>query len=147
MTEPLYSIDILRLAVETGLSPRLDMPDASVENRSQLCGSRIVVDVAVDTMGHVIRYGHDVKACALGQASAALLARHVAGRTLDELSAARDALADYLAATSTLLPEWPDIDLLAKARPYPARHAAIRLPFEAVVDAVARALGAPVAVR
>lgn len=136
MSEPLYSLDVLRLAADTGNAPRLSAPDVTAERRSPVCGSRIFVDVTIDDAGRVSRYGHDVKACALGQASATLLARHVVGRTIADLVTVRDGLAAYFSGDSDAMPDWPDIELLARALPYPARHAAIRLPFEAVVDAV-----------
>lgn len=135
MSEPLYTLDVLRLAAETG-AVRLTAPDATAERRSPVCGSRIIVDVTVDGAGRVADYGHDVKACALGQASATLLARHVTGRTIADLVVARDGLATYFSGKSDTMPDWPDIDILARALPYPARHAAIRLPFEAVVEAL-----------
>lgn len=136
MSEVLYTLDVLRLAAETGAVPRLAAPDATVERRSPVCGSRIIVDVAIDAAGRVTGYGHDVKACALGQASAALLARHAAGRTIAELTAVRDGLSAYFSGDTDTMPDWPDIDILARALPYPARHAAIRLPFETVVEAL-----------
>ncbi|MES2290463.1 MAG: iron-sulfur cluster assembly scaffold protein [Pseudomonadota bacterium] len=137
MTEPLYTLDILRLASESGLSPRLTDPDATAERRSLVCGSRIAVDVVVDGDGRVTEYGHDVRACALGQASATVLARAIKGKTVAELMAVRDGLAAYLSGAIEEAPAWSGIDILSRAIPYPARHAAIRLPFEAVVEAVA----------
>ncbi|MEP6786620.1 MAG: iron-sulfur cluster assembly scaffold protein [Sphingomonadales bacterium] len=139
MTEPLYTLDILRLAAETDFAPLLAAPDATVERRSPVCGSRITVGVALDESGSVADYGHNVRACALGQASATVLARHVKGRTINELATARDMLVAYLAGADDSLPDWPGIEVLARARPYPARHAAVRLPFEALVDAVMEA--------
>lgn len=138
MTEALYTLDVLRLAAATGDTPRLEMPDATVERRSPVCGSRIMVDVVVDRDGRIARYGHDVRACALGQASAVVLAQEVTGKTVDALQAARDGLADFLAGRADVMPEWPGIAVLARARPYPARHAAILLPFEAAAEAAAK---------
>lgn len=138
MSEPLYTLDILRLAAETGTAPRLATPDATAERRSLVCGSRIVVDLAIDETGRVTAYGHDVKACALGQASATLLGRSIVGRTGDEIATVREGLAAYLAGTSDHMPDWPEIEMLARALPYPARHAAILLPFEAAVEALAK---------
>jgi len=79
--------------------------------------------------------GMHVEACALGQASATLLARHAAGRNLAEIRAARSAIASWFAGEGGL-PEWPGFDLLAAARDYPARHGAILLPFDAAVAAL-----------
>ena len=81
------------------------------------------------------RVGLHVEACALGQASAALLARHAPGLGLAEIRAARDALAGWFAGESAR-PDWPGFDLLAPARDYPARQGAILLPFDAAVAAL-----------
>jgi NifU-like protein involved in Fe-S cluster formation len=80
-----------------------------------------------------------VQACALGQASAALLGTHVIGRSRAELAQATQALATYLQDTAAPLPDWPGIETLAAARDYPARHASILLPFEAALEAIQRA--------
>lgn len=137
MSEPLYTIEILRLAAETGMTPRLVNSHGSAERRSLVCGSRITVDIQRADDGRIAAYGHDVHACALGQAAATLLARGIVGTTPDTVAAARDRLTAYLAGTSDILPDWPGIAVLARARPYPARHAAVLLPFDAAVAAVA----------
>lgn len=138
MSAPLYSLDILRLATESAAFPRLEVPEATVERRAPTCGSRITVDVRFDGDGRVAAFGHEVRACALGQAAAALLARHVVGRSPLELVAVRDTLARWLAEADAPPPDWPGIDQLERARAYPARHGAIRLAFEAAADAAAR---------
>lgn len=142
---PLYSIDILRLAAATAETPRLANAQATVEHRSAVCGSRIVVDVETDSDGRVARYGHDVRACALGQAAATLLARNIVGHNAQQIAAARDVLGAYLAGEHAQLPDWDGLDILERARPYPARHPSIRLAFEAAADAVAQAAGATIA--
>ncbi|SNT00699.1 iron-sulfur cluster assembly scaffold protein [Sphingopyxis indica] len=134
MSAPLYNRDILALAVATADFPLLtDARRASL--RAPLCGSRIIVDVDADEDGLVRGVGLHVEACALGQASAALLARHAAGRSADDLHAARDAIASWFAGEGER-PDWPGFDLLAPARDYPARHGAILLPFDAAVAAL-----------
>jgi NifU-like protein involved in Fe-S cluster formation len=135
MSEQLYTLDILRLAAATGEFPRLTAFDASAERRAPTCGSRIVVDLAYDADGRVAAYGQEVRACALGQAAATLFARHVVGRTAAELTTARDGFARWLADSHAERPDWPGLDALERARAYPARHGAMRLPFEAAVDA------------
>jgi NifU-like protein involved in Fe-S cluster formation len=137
MSEPLYSLDILRLATESAMFPPLEDATVTAERRAPTCGSRITVDVRLDADGRIAAYGHEVRACALGQAAATLLARHVVGRSPVELAATRDDLSRWLADADAPLPEWPDIDQLSRARSYPARHGAIRLAFEAVADAAA----------
>ncbi|CAD7335105.1 hypothetical protein SPHS6_00340 [Sphingobium sp. S6] len=85
--------------------------------------------------GSLAELGLDVKACALGQASAALMAAQAVGMTVSELEKARDRLAAYLAGEGDDLEFWPGLAILAPARAYPARHASIRLSFEAVAEA------------
>lgn len=135
MTGALYSRDILRLAASIPHHERLDRPHASVEKRSAVCGSRVVVDLAVDEEGRVAALGQEVRACALGQASAALMGAHAIGRSAAELGAARDSLAAYLAGASPDPGDWPGLAVFAGARRFTARHAAILLPFEAAAAA------------
>lgn len=137
----LYNNDILRLASETAGFARLAEPQASAERRSPVCGSRITVDVMLDTMGHLAELGIDVRACALGQASAALMAQSATGRSVAQLDEARRCLSEFLAERRPDPGDWPGLALFAPAIPYRARHAAILLPFEAVVAAAQSAAG------
>ena len=89
----------------------------------------------LDAAGHVIAFAQDIRACALGQASAALLGRDVLGRTGLELQSVSRALAAWLARDSDDVPLWAGLDVFSAARDYPARHAAICLPFEAAAMA------------
>lgn len=134
MSAPLYNKDILRLAASIPHHQRLADAQASVERRSPTCGSRVTVDVTM-AQGRVSDMGLDVKACALGQASASLMAGHAIGMSADELADARDRLTAYLAGESEDLDFWPGLAVLAPARGYPARHASIRLGFEAIAEA------------
>lgn len=134
MNAPLYNKDILRLAANIPHHRRLSDAQASVEKRSPTCGSRVTVDARM-VDGRLSDMGLDVKACALGQASAALMAAHAIGHTPDELAEARDRLAAYLSGESEDLDFWPGLAVLAPARGYPARHASIRLSFEAIAEA------------
>jgi NifU-like protein involved in Fe-S cluster formation len=139
MSASLYNSDILRLAASIPYHERLADPQASVEKRSAVCGSRVAVDVNVDAGGRLIALGLEVRACALGQASACLLAEHAMGRSIANLAEARDKLAAYLDGTSDDLSFWPGMTVFAPARGYPARHASIRLGFEALAEAVEQA--------
>ena len=134
MSAPLYNKDILRLAASIPHHARLPDAQASVEKRSPVCGSRVAADVKMAD-GRLADMGLDVKACALGQASAALMAGHAIGLTAQELADARDRLTDYLSGDSDDLTLWPSLAVLAPARGYPARHASIRLGFEAIAEA------------
>ncbi len=135
MAESLYSLDILRLAASTASFDRLDDPDATVSRRAPLCGSRIDVDVRLDRLGQVEEVGMRVSACALGQASAALMAQHVTGKNLGELARARDDLRAWLERNRDEPGGWPGLEALQAARDHSARHGAINLAFEAVAEA------------
>lgn len=136
MSAPLYTLEILRLAAATAETPRLADPSGSAERRSRTCGSVVTVDVKLDADGRVTAFGHQVNACALGQASATVLARHAVGANAGEVAALAAGITSFFDGTREALPDWPDIDILARAKPYPARHAAVRLPFEAAVAAI-----------
>jgi NifU-like protein involved in Fe-S cluster formation len=141
VTTALYNRDILRLAASIPHQRRLESPQASVEKCSPVCGSRVVVDIVLDGAGRVAALGQEVKACALGQASAALMGAGAIGRSPLELAAARDALAAFLAGRRDEPGLWPGLDLFRDARPFTARHPSILLAFEAAAEAAARAAG------
>lgn len=138
MNDTLYNDAILRLATDNPIDERLAQPQGTSERRSPICGSRVTVDVNLGPDGRVSEAGMLVRACALGQASSSLLAAHVLGRTPAELAAARDALTAWLAREGEL-PDWPGLDALSPALDYHARHASIRLAFEAAAEAAERA--------
>jgi NifU-like protein involved in Fe-S cluster formation len=142
MTAALYNQTILRLAANVPHDVRLAAPGATSERRSPVCGSRVTVDVKLGADERVAAVGQEVRACALGQASAALMGAHAIGRTVAELVTARDALTDYLAGTRDDPGDWPGLDIFGPARPHSARHASIRLAFEAAAEAAERALEA-----
>ncbi|HEV2078714.1 MAG TPA: iron-sulfur cluster assembly scaffold protein [Allosphingosinicella sp.] len=139
MPSALYNRHILRLAASIPHHRRLERPQGSVEKRSPVCGSRVAVDVMVDETGRLLELGQEVRACALGQASASLMGAHAIGRNAAELATARDALAAFLAGERDDPGEWPGLSLLSEARSFPARHKSILLPFEAIAEAVAEA--------
>lgn len=134
MTAALYNTAILRLAASIPHAGRLDGPQASVVRVSPVCGSKVTVDLDLDTGGRVARFAQEVRACALGQAAAALLGQHVVGRSAAELAATAAALSMYLRDGGDA-PDWPGLDLFLPARPHRARHASILLAFEAAADA------------
>jgi NifU-like protein involved in Fe-S cluster formation len=135
----LYNRDILRLAASIPHLGRLEAPQGSAEKSSAVCGSRVAVDVALDGEGRVAALGQEVKACALGQASAALMAAHALGRSPGELAEARDAFAAWLRGERGDPGEWPGLDVFTHARGYAARHASILLAFEAAAEAAHKA--------
>jgi NifU-like protein involved in Fe-S cluster formation len=135
----LYNRDILRLAASIPHLGRLEAAQGSAERRSPVCGSRVTVDVVLDQQGRVAALGQEVKACALGQASAALMGANALGRTGEELAAARDSLRAFLAGEREDPGAWPGLGLFAEARPFTARHPSILLAFEAAAEAAAQA--------
>ncbi len=132
----LYSGRILALAADIPHLGRLPAPQGSARRRSPLCGSTVTADVVVCD-GRVAEFAQDVKACALGQASAAVLGGAVIGRSRAELAAARDALRAMLKEAGPV-PAAPfqDYEVLLPARDYKNRHASILLALEAAVEAV-----------
>lgn len=131
----LYSGRILALAADIPHLGRLPAPQGTARRRSPLCGSTVTADVMV-TDGRIADFAQDVKACALGQASAAVLGQKVLGRTLPELVAARDALKAMLKEAGPVPAEpFAGYEVLLPARDYKNRHASILLALEAVVEA------------
>lgn len=138
----LYSGRILALASDIPHLARLDHPMASVKKRSPLCGSAVTVDLNVEE-GRVSAFGQDVKACALGQAAAAVTGGAIIGCTLQELEAGRDALQAMLKDDGPVPPApFDGFEVLEPARDYKNRHASILLSIEAACEAMAQALRA-----
>jgi NifU-like protein involved in Fe-S cluster formation len=135
----LYNRDILRLAAAIPHLGRLEAPHGSSERSSPVCGSRVAVDLNLDAGGRVAEIGQEVKACALGQASASLMGAAAPGRSPQELAQARDALAAWLRGERDDPGDWPGLAVFAHARAYPARHASILLAFEAAAEAARKA--------
>lgn len=138
MSEPLYTLDILRLAAATASLQRLDHPQGSAEKRSLVCGSRVTIEVDLDA-GKIAQLGGTVSACAFGQAATALLAQSAIGATENDLAEAATALETYLKNKRDDPGRWPGLAIFDRARAHPGRHAAILLPFEAARDATAQA--------
>ena len=135
----LYSGRILALAADIPHLGRLPAPQGTSRKRSPLCGSTVTVDVVLKE-GRVAEFAQDVKACALGQASAAVLGGVVLGRNRAELEAARDALRAMLKDAGPV-PAAPfnGYEVLTPAREYKNRHASILLALDAACEAVALA--------
>ena len=133
--DALYNKEILRLAAGLSRLERLENPGATVTKTSRICGSRITVDVAFED-GVVADYAHEVKACALGQASAAIVAEHVIGKGIDEIDAVGRAVEKLLKENGDPPEgEWADFGVFVPARAHKSRHSAILLPFEALREA------------
>lgn len=136
MINEIYNRKILEFAADIPRLQRLQSPDATAVAHSRLCGSKVTVDVKMKD-GVVTDFGHDVKACALGQASSSIMARHVVGSTPPELRAVRDQMYKMLKEEGPApAGKWADLEALLPVRDFKARHASTLLTFDAVVDAV-----------
>ncbi len=140
MIDDLYSAKILKTAANMPRTGRLAEPDGSAEKVAKLCGSKVTVDVRLDG-DRIADYAQDVKACALGQAAAAILGRHAIGASVQEIEMARDALRAMLKEGAPA-PDgrFADLAMLAPVKDYPPRHASTLLAFEATAEACHRAL-------
>ena len=140
MIDDLYSAKILKLAANMPGAGRLAAPQGSAERVAKLCGSRITVDIALDDQGRVSDFAQDVKACALGQASAAVLGAHVLGADLAEIEMAERGLRAMLQnGGEPPVGRFSDLAMLEPVKAYPARHASTMLAFEAAAEAVRQA--------
>lgn len=136
MLDEVYNKRILSLAADIPLIGRLAQPDATATTHSKLCGSTVTVDIRMEN-GVVSDFAHIVKACALGQASSSIMARHVIGATAAELRAARDAVRQMLKANGPHpTGRFAEAAVLEPVRDFKARHASTLLTFDAVVQAV-----------
>ncbi len=131
---PLYTIEILRLAGSLPDAAPLNRVDGRAEMRSPTCGSSVLTKVQVDET-RVVALSQSVRACAFGQASAALAARHATGRTREEIAEALAALTGWLDGTGDVPPGW-GLEALSPAQSRKSRHGAILLPFRALLAAV-----------
>ncbi|MGQ7794540.1 iron-sulfur cluster assembly scaffold protein [Faunimonas sp. B44] len=139
MLDDIYNTKILELAGNIPRIGRLAHPDGSARAHSRLCGSTVTVDVKLED-GRVSDFAHEVKACALGQASSSVMARNVIGATLEELREVRAAMIRMLKEGGPPPSgRFEDLKYLEPVRDYKARHASTLLTFDAVVEAVEQA--------
>lgn len=138
MIDDVYNAKILGFAGNIGRIGRLEHPDASATAHSKLCGSTVTIDLAMKD-GVVTDFAHVVKACALGQASSAIMAEHVVGATADELRAVRQTMLKMLKENGPPpTGRFEDLKYLEPVRDYKARHNSTMLTFDAVVDAISQ---------
>lgn len=137
MLNEVYNRRIIELAGNIPRLGRLPQPDASATAVSKLCGSTVTIDLAMDG-DTVTDFAHEVKACALGQASSSIMASHIIGAKADELRSLREAVRKMLKENGAPPADskWADIAVLEPVRDYKARHASTLLTFDAVVDAI-----------
>ncbi|MBB3771379.1 NifU-like protein involved in Fe-S cluster formation [Angulomicrobium tetraedrale] len=136
MLNDVYNRRILELAADIPRLGRLASPDATATAHSRLCGSTVTIDLAVKD-GVVTDFAHEVRACALGQASSSVMAGLVVGSTAAELRAVREAMRAMLKENGAAPGgRWAELAVLEPVRDYKARHASTLLTFDAVVDAL-----------
>ncbi|PNG26872.1 iron-sulfur cluster assembly scaffold protein [Methylocella silvestris] len=136
MLTEIYNSRILELAGNIPRLGRLAAPDATAKAHSRLCGSTVIVDIIMKD-GKIADFAHDVKACALGQAAASIMARHVIGATAPEIRALRDRMRAMLKENGPPPDgEWAEAAVLEPVRDYKARHASTLLTFDATLDCV-----------
>jgi NifU-like protein involved in Fe-S cluster formation len=136
MLDDIYNTRILEFAAEIPRLGRLERPDATATAHSRLCGSTVTVDIKMD--GPVVTdFAHEVKACALGQASSSIMARNIVGASAEELRQVRGVMQQMLQEDGPP-PQgrFADLQFLVPVRDYKARHASTMLTFDAVVDAI-----------
>ena len=131
-----YNTRILELAGNIPRLGRLNAPDATATAHSKLCGSTVTIDLKME--GETVTdFSHEVKACALGQASSSIMARHVIGSNASELRDLRETVRRMLKENGAPpLGKWADIAVLEPVRDYKARHASTMLTFDAVSAAI-----------
>ncbi|MEQ9520703.1 MAG: iron-sulfur cluster assembly scaffold protein [Parvibaculum sp.] len=141
MLDDIYNQRILKLASDIPRIGHLDHADGVASAVSKLCGSKVSVEVKMEG-DRVVDFAHDVKACALGQASSSIMAAHVVGSTAEELHTLRDTMRKMLKeGGEPPTGKWADAEVLTPVRDYKARHASTLLTFEATCDAVDQAMG------
>jgi len=136
MINEVYNSKIIELAGNIPRLGRLDAPHATATAHSKLCGSTVTVDVTM-AGDEITDFAHEVKACALGQASSSIMARNVIGAKADELRKLRETVRRMLKENGAPpADKWADVAVLEPVRDYKARHASTLLTFDAVVDAI-----------
>jgi len=131
----LYTPQMLALSTELALYPWSNGFDHQAEERSSVCGSTIAIGLDTDSDGRITRLGLKVSACAVGQSSAAILAKGAKGSNTTTVQETAAAIASWLAGEGDL-PEWPQLEVIVGARPHPGRHGALLLPWEAAIKAL-----------
>lgn len=137
----LYNRDVLRLAASLTADDILLTPHGSAEARARTCGSLVSADVNLDKLGYITQVAFRARACAIVQASAAILRGHAAGENAQYIAEIRGGIAAYLNGEADMPSCWPELLTLGIAREYPARHAAVMLPYDALLLAIAKVSG------
>ncbi len=137
----LYSNQILSLAANIPLTERLLSPDITVTKRSRLCGSTVTIDLIMKNE-IIVDYAHEIKACALGQASASILAKDILGKTSTQIIKARNSVVQMLNNVNYSHDIFSDYEVLLPASQFKNRHDSILLPLDATVEGIDKILSA-----
>ena len=136
MLDDIYSNKIVELAADIPLIGKLQNADSSATAVSRLCGSKVTVFIKVEG-NKVIDFSHDVKACALGQASSSVMARNVIGSSFDELKELANVMRKMLKENGAPPSgKWSELSILEPVKDFKSRHASTLLTFDAVNDAI-----------
>lgn len=135
-TAKLYSPQVLALATVLADYPLESALPLQGNARSPVCGSAIDISLDLDGEGRISKIGMKVRACAIGQAAAALFAQSGAGKSQPDIATAVEHIDSWLRGEKAVLPDWPGIEVLGVARDYPGRHGAILLPWKAALAAL-----------
>ena len=139
MSATLYSRELLRWSAELYKWPINDDVLLRDTMRAEPCGSAVTIAIETEGQGTISRFGMDVKACAFGQASAAIMAHYIVGQSAQYINAMSEALSSLLAGADAMdsdgiYAKWPEFHLLSVAAPHSARHAAIMLPYKTILN-------------
>ena len=136
MIDDVYNAKILEFAGNIPRIGSLEDADATARAHSKLCGSTVKVWLKLD--GDIVSdFAHEVKACALGQASSSIMARNIIGASTAELRTVREQMIAMLKENGPPpTGRFADLQFLEPVRDYKARHASTLLTFDAVVDAI-----------
>lgn len=134
--DDIYTRQILALAGDIPFEERLAEPDVSATKVSRICGSTLTVDACLEE-GRITKFGQKVKACAIGQACAAIVAKHVIGLTADELWPVAEIFqAMVKEGTEPVWPaeKWKELEIFKELHGNSARYGSVMLPFECLKE-------------
>lgn len=136
--DKLYTPELLALTVELADWPAAEALPLHGDARSKTCGSTLAMNLSLTCDERIEALGMRVRACAVGQAAAAIFARHAPGRDLAAITAAHEGIEAWLEGEAPIA-DWPDLSIIERARDYPGRHGAILLPWKAAMAALSSA--------
>jgi NifU-like protein involved in Fe-S cluster formation len=135
MSDPLYRMELLRLAADAHGAGRLNGPHVTGHAHNPACGDKVTVDLELAD-GRIVQIAHDTKACVLAQASASILGRALRDKNRSEVEQLREAIVAMLAAHGPApSPPFDTYAIFDGTVEFPSRHHCVLLPIEAVLAA------------